>query len=541
MAALTDISISFPEVWKFIDENATKSADHLIENIGMIQSGYNEAVISLRSFAVEMTGGSGEAYRKEIESLRELSDWHDKMDKQREKEREGFSLLRQANEQAEARSNARAESERINSIKTVQGVDDEIMKLKEKAGAMATVGKMTEDAAKAYSANLIALENRRAAVEKQNSAARSEFHKKAREEYTDEAKAIDDLIARHREVYDLEQKRIKAKAQQSTQLTNAAHKEDFNTAVDAVKDTHEAEKDIVTARLKQQGATELQIKQQVTEMDKKFSQDMHNVRMQNIVDESKSRRVELQNERDELERSGIDGTEREKRLSKIKAEENKLIFDLRKRGIEEVGRFDREQNKLTHNLKLAAINAQLKAEEDKIAKTKAMNEMALNKTFDAKKFGEQQDPQKVFKQFQQDRMKKAQMEQAERDRDLAQRGVNGDDKAMDKFYTNQKRAMQQAKNQALQDAQNGNVGSDELQKAQAKVGQETVANFQKQGKLSSDVAKAMQDSLTSLANNADAIDNLQATVDQLVAFAKGQKQVAKRQSENARNQQNSLE
>ena len=69
--------------------------------------------------------------------------------------------------------------------------------------------------------------------------------------------------------------------------------------------------------------------------------------MQQIADESKSKMDQLEKERLKLEKSGIDGSEREKRLSLIQQEEDKVIFERRKKAIEEQGRFEREQNKLT--------------------------------------------------------------------------------------------------------------------------------------------------------------------------------------------------
>ena len=88
---------------------------------------------------------------------------------------------------------------------------------------------------------------------------------------------------------------------------------------------------------------------------------------------------------------------------------------------------------------------------------------------------------------------------------------------------------------------NGNVGGGELMNAQNQVAQKGLANQQKQGKISGDQAKAIADIMQALTDQANINDNMQATVDQLVANAKGIKQVTKRQAENARNQQNSLE
>ena len=541
---LTNISISFPEVWKEIDTVATQSAVHMVENIGLINDGYNETLLASQDLVGQMLGAEAGATRKLIEQKREQLAIDTKAAIQRELEKEGLALLAKANDQLANRLAARAEQSRIASLDSVSAVEAEIKAVKAAADAQVKAGKFGEQAQAEYSSKLETLQSRQMAIEKDAATKRTEYHKQRMSEYTDQMKAEDDLISRAREVYDLELKRGKEKSRQAAELKNTGAKQDFDTKLDVVKDTHEAEKDIATARLKAQGATEIEVKAQITEMDRKFSADLHAVKLQNIVDESRSRLAEIQKERLELDQSGINGTEREKRLSKIKADEDKLIFDQRKKAIEETGRFDREQNKLTNDLKIAGIQNQLKAEEDRILKTKAMADAVAQK-FDAKGFAQQQDPQKVFKQFQMDRMKQAQAEQMERDRALATQGQNigapGQKAALDKFFANQKAAMQKAKNQAARDAENGNFSDGELQKAQVNVGKEVVNNAGKQGQINANTVKALNDVLTGLANTADAQDNVQATLDRLVAAAKGQKQVAKRQSENARNQANSLE
>ena len=538
---LTNISISFPDVWKEIDKAATQSAVHMVENIGLINDGYNETLLASQDLVGQLLGAEAGATRKLIEQKREQLAIDTKAAVQRELEKEGLKLLAKANDELANRLAARAEQSRIASLDSVAAVEAEIKKVKEAADAQVKAGKFNADAQTEYAQKIEVLQSRQMAIEKDASTKRTEAHKQRMSEYTEEMKAQDDFINRAREVYDLELKRGKEKSRQAAELKNTGAKQDFDTKLDVVKDTHEAEKDIAEARLKAQGATEIEVKAQITEMDRKFSADLHAVKLQNIVDESRSRLVELQKERLELDQSGINGVEREKRLSKIKADEDKLIFDQRKKAIEETGRFDREQNKLTNDLKIAGIQAQLKAEEERINKTKAMNDQALAKVFDPRKFAEQQDPNKVFKQFQADRVKQAQEEQITRDDELGRKGMAGDDRAMKKFFDNQKKAMAQAKKQATQDAESGNFSEAEVTKAQANTAKQTVNNFQKQGKMNGDTVKAMQDALTALSNQADATDNIQGTLDQLVAFAKGQKQVAKRQSENARNQANSLE
>ena len=238
----------------------------------------------------------------------------------------------------------------------------------------------------------------------------------------------------------------------------------------------------------------------------------------------------------------------------IQQEEDKIVFERRKKAIEEEGRFQREQNKLTIDEQRAREMDRLKAIKD--ATDKAKKAIGIGGAggggggggnFDAaaKDILNAQDPKKVLKQLQEDRAKHAQMEQVERDRDLWVKGNNigmpGQKAALDKFWDNQRKAVAQARREAFDDAMNGNVGGGELMNAQNQVAQKGLANQQKQGKISGDQAKAIADIMQALTDQANINDNMQATVDQLVANAKGIKQVTKRQAENARNQQNSLE
>lgn len=509
-----------PSVWKAIDPVATRGAENLISNINLVRRAYN---------------GAGA----------DLADWQAKMVEQRAKEAEGFAMLGRANQELAARQEYRAEQQRLASINTIEGLNREIQATKEAAGAAATAGKFDAAAKEEYYQKLDYLELQRSKItENVEKARREQFNqsRKAHEEAINaEQDKLGEYMARLQEVYDLEYKRGQDRMRMARELQSTARSQDTDTAMEAGRDLQSGERQLVEARMKAAGATELQIKTQLAEMDKQFAAAVHSIKMQAIADESKAREALLQKERLELEKSGINGIEYEKRLSKIKAEEDKIVFDRRKKAIEETSRFDREQNRITIAQQLANQQALFAKEAERIAKIKAMNQQAIEKAFPAQDVLNSTDPRAVLRQVQENRARAAGQAQADRDRELFERGQAGDQAAMSKFAANQRREMARARRGAFNDAENGNVGEGELATAQAQVAGESLNVMQQQGRVSADTVTALQEALRAIADQATATENMQSTVNQLVASARGMRQATRRQAENSRNQQGSLE
>lgn len=509
-----------PSIWKAIDPIATKSAENLVSNINMIRKAYS--------------GADGE-----------LADWHAKMEAQREKEAEGFAMLGRANDELRGRQEYRAEQARLASINTIEGLNQEIQKTKEAAGAAATAGKFDAEAKEEYYQTMDFLELQRAKItENVEKARRDQFAKsrKAHEEAINaEQDKLGEYMRRMQEVYDLEHKRHQERARMARELREASRDQDTETVMDASKDLHEGDKARVDARLRAQGATEIQVKHQLAEMDRQFAESAYQIKMQSIADEWKARDAVHQKERLELEKSGLKGIEYEKRLSKIKADEDKMVFDLRKKAIEETGRYQREQNKLTTSQQLANEQALFAKEAERIQKIKALQREAIGKAFNPQEVLNSTDPQKVLRQIQENRARQAGQAQADRDRELWEKGQAGDKAAMNKFAANQRKEMAKARRLAYNDAENGNVGEGELATAQAQVAGEQLGLMQQQGRVTADTAVALQEALKAIADQATATEQMQTTVNQLVANAKGIRQATKRQAENSRNQQGSLE
>ncbi len=569
-----------PGIVKEFDATVTRWTDNSVENLGIVSNTFRSTSDNLADFYAAWTGDqqtainlmnqSTEAYLKwdgtynptekwktETEAMRERNAEQQRMFTYFKQSEDDFARIRIMNGQIKKDEEERGEAARIASIKTQDGITHEIEAWKLKRGELAANGKLTESVAaqmlKDYDV-LIKQQDKLGQFEKERMKAQNDAWKIQQKHMDEELSKYDDLIARTKEVYDLDVKRIEQKNRQNRELVGAGKNQDFQTGMDAAKDMHAGEKEIAEARLKAQGATDAAIRTELAKMDREFNERGHTLKMQQIADESKSKSDQLEKERLKLEKSGIDGTEREKRLSLIQQEEDKIVFERRKKAIEEQGRFEREQNKLTIDEQRARELDRLKAIKDAADKSKKAigiggkgGGAGVGGNFDeaAKEILGAQDQKKVLKQLQEDRAKQAQIEQAERDRDLWTKGNNigmpGQKAALNKFADNQRKAMAQARRGAFDDMMNGDVGDGELMAAQNKVAKQGLLNQQKQGKISGEQAKAIAEIMQALTDQANINDNMQATVDQLVANAKGIKQVTRRQAENARNQQNSLE
>ncbi|WP_397570452.1 hypothetical protein [Schlesneria sp. T3-172] len=540
MKDLLNVVIPFPDIWKEVDKIATKSAENLISNIGMLQQGYNDATMASESWVRQLLGEEASAIRKSIELRREQYAIDKEAAAKKAAEAPFQERLNQVNAEAAARAEARGEAERIASLKTVQAVDAEIKKVHERMESQKTSLRFTAEEAMKSNNQLIALERQREVAEKAASTKRSEYHKKRTEEYTEEMKAVDALISRQREVYDLEVSRARARAGFQKELLSTQKDETVQSVMAAAEAQHEQDKERVAARLKAQGVTETQIKSQLAELDQQFAATAHSVKMQMIADEFKIRRNELDRERLELEKSGINGIEREKRLSKIKAEEDKAIFEARKKAIAEQGNLERTQNTITANQRRAEQQAYIAAEEERRARAKADRDEALKKAFPTQDILNSTDPQKVLEQLRADRATREQQAQAERDSALGQQAMSGDKKAISQWNRNQRAAINRGKNSANRDFENGNVGESEFQQAQAEVALQSLAGLQQQGRISQQVAIGLAETLNAVTAEAAKNAALQQQVERLVAAAKGISQGAKRANDSYRSQMGSL-
>ncbi|WP_397570220.1 hypothetical protein [Schlesneria sp. T3-172] len=544
VVAVASELLHLPEIWKQIDAAATQATEQMVAGTNLATKAYDESTLALRQFYVEMTEGGGEAYRKEIESLRKLSDWHAKMDVQRGKEKEHFERIRGIHQQAEDRANARAEAQRIASIKTTEAIDSEIQKIKEQMGAQGTNLEFTAEESKRVNDLMISLEKRRADIVAETSKAIADARKKEADEFQQQQKEyqklVDEQAKSATELHDLEMKRAAEKAGFSRDLDAAERNQAAQAALESAKDQSEAQKELVTDRLKSQGATEEQIKRRMAEMDIELAAEIHTAKAEQMHDELSQKMADIDRQKAELDRSNDSEVEYNKKLIKLKSDADRLFFETNKRWLEERGRFEREQDAITAKHKLAQQQAVLAAEQEQREKAKALQNEALQKAFPVNDVLNSTDPRKVLQQLQANRSLQEQQAQAERDSALGQQAMAGDKASIAKWNRNQQAAMNRGRNSANRDFENGNLNENEVVQAQAEVAQQSLAGLQQQQRISEQTAQALGEVMNTLAQEAARANALQQSVEQLTAVARGMKQGARRGADSARSQIGSL-
>lgn len=493
------------DVGKEIDASTTRSVDILLQNMKIVRSAYK--------------GVSSEQFEESA-----------KIDAAQARNAESFRNLRRANDDVISNQQLAAEKQRIASISTIAGIDAEIRKFKEKSAEIARQGNFDEQDAKNHVAWMEAFGRRRDEIEKQSAQASAQYQRQRIQAYADERKALDALIDREVEVFrsrmELNQK-LNAIKQDTI---NAANREAQNVNVAAAKDAHDDEKERIKQQLELRGATETQIKSQLAQMDRQFAQADHALKLKNIDDEARARIQQLQKERAEIDQTG--GNRIERGLKKLKNEEElaKAIADYRKKQIAENGAFAKEWNKIEVADKRQAEAAKFAAEKERMDKVKALQEQAkeqLKAQFNARDFMNAQDPQKVFKQLQENRAQAAGQAAANDNADLWMKWQQGDKQAGRKYDKAVNAAQAKARRSAVNDFENGTLDQGEVSKAQGDVGQKTLSALQQQGKLEGDIANTLSDVLQTLAAEQQQRQQLQAFVGQLQAAARGQKNIAK--------------
>ncbi|HEY0981124.1 hypothetical protein [Schlesneria sp.] len=333
---------------------------------------------------------------------------------------------------------------------------------------------------------------------------------------------------------------IQARAGFQKDLNTTARDQDSQSGAEANRAHFEAEKAATISRMRATGALEIQVKGQVAAMEHKFAEAADHVKLQHIGDEFKARRAALEKEELELERSGITGIEKERRLAKIRMDLDKALFEARKKGIEESGRAEREWASLISRQRLAEQEALFAAEQERRDKAKADRDEALKRAFPTSEVLSDTDPQKVLEQLRADRALKEQQAQAERDSALGQQAIAGDNAAIAKWNKNQQAAINRGRNSANRDFEKGNPNESEFQQAQAEVAQQSLAGLQQQQRISEQTAQALGEVMNTLAQEAARANALQQSVEQLTAVARGMKQGVRRGADSARSQIGSL-
>ncbi|WP_397568573.1 hypothetical protein [Schlesneria sp. T3-172] len=567
LSAVNEAWSPIPDILKEFDASMTRTTNISVENMGLLKSLAQQTSDSISDVLAILTGdtktltdvirlnmdqylkwdgvfNADAKYRSAAEAAREFAAEQKRVSDAQAASVDDFARIRVMNAEITKSDAARAEAARIASITTVEGIQAELRAWNERRSKLANDNQLDDSTAKKMLAEretlVTKLANLEAGLREKARAQEAEFAAQVKARRLEETDWVNTQVAKSKELYELEMKRVQARSGFQKDLNSTARDQDSQSGMEGARARFEAERDAAISRMRATGATEIQVKSQVAEMEQKFAAAAHNVKLQQIADEFNARRAELEKEELELERSGITGIEKERRLAKIRLDLDKAQFEARKKGIEESGRAEREQASLISRQRLAEQEALFAAEQERRDKAKADRDEALKKAFPTQDVLNSTDPRKVLEQLRADRALKEQQAQAERDSALGQQAMAGDKAAIAKWNKNQQAAINRGRNSANRDFENGNVGEAELQQAQGEVAQQNLAALQAQGRITQEVAIGLAETLNAVTSEAAKNAALQQTVERLVVAAKGISQSAKRANDSYRSQMGSL-
>lgn len=537
-----EASFTLPELgaWKTFDETVTFATKQIVSDVTSLNKAYDSGVISLRSFAVQIMGGNGEAYRSEIALIRELKQVHKDLEAQRDLERDGFKLLADANKTLQQRESERAEQEKINSIKTIEELNNEVLAYRQFAGEQAKAGNMNSAQAEYHVKTMEALEKRRGEIVKESAKQQEEAAKQLRETqktaFDAQVKEFDELLKQDKQLADAEKKRAESAADHAKSLTQTKNNESLSEDLADAKATLEMQKLITAEKMKSGGKKEAEIKAKMAEMDIESLHAEHALRLKYLDEESQAALDDVKKRREEVEKS--DRTEHEKAMELVKlgAEEDKTKFDAERKRITEIAKLKRDQSTIESKEERDRIQEKYRLEKELHDKQKAEAEK-IGHGFDAKGFMGGFDQQQVLRQVQENRAKQEKENQGLKDQWMLD---SGDPKNKAKFEQNQRTAAAKGRRSAYNDAENGQLDQGEISKAQSDLAQQTIQTQVQQGKLNSNQAKVLTDAVKAQANQQDAIDSINQTLAAIINAQKGIKNASTASANVAKTQAGSL-
>ena len=515
---------------KKLDEDFTRFTDIQVKNIDAIKKKYGEVKDAGFGFLDMISGrqAPGAEYDKMYD---ERAKDHSKLDAQREKEAGSFEQLRIANDKVANAAAGRAEAERLASLKTTAAIDDELRAMSKRSGEAARAGQFDEEDGKRHLAITEYLQKRRAQViidsERQAAEAKKRAFEAEKKQSDERYKIFEAETKRIRELNDLEEKRMLQRSAFARDLAGYAQDKKQGSDNDVAKQAFDNEKQLTAEKMKMGGSNDSQIKTKLFQMDMEFAKKAHAERMMGIGDEAARLRENLADQKRSIDRMTGDAHAKAVAEAKWRADIDKAEFDIRKKRIDELAGFRTEKTKLELEQARQLEDAKFQKAKERLEKEKQLQEQALGKVFNEKDFMNQQDPDKVYGRIEADRVKKAQQEQAVKDKALGERAQGGDEMAMKRYKENQAAAERRAKRGLFRDAENGTVNENEVAKAQAQVAGQTVQQMQNQGVLNQNVSRVVTDQLKAIADQNAAIMTINAQMVQVQAFMKGQKVLAK--------------
>lgn len=468
------------DVFGWIDRAATKQTDNFVANVGAMKSAWRSFVDQQRASVAEDLGGNAKEYLEEVKALRELSAWHEKMDRQREEERDDFARLRKINADLESDRQQAESRKRLDAMKTLSEIDAEIQRQREKAGQMAAARQFDRQSAEQHAAAMADLERRRTVIaeaEERRRLAIAEAGRKFRQDMEErslreQARLRDDYLRESREAYERHQEIMTQREQAIRDFRFALHREVVNDAI---------------AALEREGAD---------------AETIHAAKLQQIEQERNQRLAATD---DQLEKE-------------------RILFEAEQRLLQEESAFRREQLR-------KQVDDERRAAEEKLRIRKELHDRLRGQLEGQGVTGEsilqQQDQRKVLEMLQARR--RAAAENAFRNSEEGQRmsaEANTGSQANARFKARLRAVNRQADIDAFRDARSGNLNPGELQQAQADAARQQLQAMQQNGKLSSDVVQVLTQQAQAAAQQQATIDILQQQVEALGQQARGQQRAA---------------
>jgi hypothetical protein len=360
-----------------ITETVLKNSAKGLKDWGaFLESWIDEArgnFVRFENSAVKALGFKGDdnadRYVEEAKALRDLAAWHEKMNKQREKERAGFAALgeaNRANDQAMANS---ARAKEIAELKTIGQIEREIYKVRELAGVRAQSGKISPEEDDAHKKRLRMIEDQQstdlksAKTKQQRAKIESEAAKEIAKEESDYISKIGEL--RNRDLAALEQRR--------TQITE----EESNKRLAKEKETAESLKRVFQSlndeRNAQGHATAIDEARDSGASERR----LHEMRLQ-WIDEEAEARSETAKSADELviieaeaEKKRISETEQFRRDEIKRTAEAKIRFQQTIKAFEDASNeVQQARIEFADQMELQSLQLKLDSQRNFAAKTK---------------------------------------------------------------------------------------------------------------------------------------------------------------------------
>ncbi|HEY4259445.1 MAG TPA: hypothetical protein VGM98_04770 [Schlesneria sp.] len=487
------IGSGLTQAWKDVDTVATRTADNNIKSLNNIR---------------EALSGVTQEQREAIE----------KLEAQREKEKDGFAALRDANERLAADESQRARTAQIASIATVAGVEKEITAVREAAATQARAGNVQ----KGLYEELKALELQKTKILQTEETARVQSLQKSLEqrkqfeaEYAKsqwEAQLRD--VKQFQEAYDKEKKILEGFYDFRRNLVFDARNEDLKTAEALIKQSGEEAK--AKANLLEGDKKDVALKQ--AQRDTEGA--LHALKIKGIEEELKQATAAAKSE-DDVRKANYDYQ--------------------RKRAAAEAA-FNREVMVQKLQDRQAESDKAIAIEKAKQAALKNTNAEALGKAgFNAQDLLSNANGKDVQKALQQQARDRAKQYVNANNEDLRKQAEFDNGGAADQQL---KRLQKQAQDEAAQTAgrrfRQGKTDPTDLINAQAQVANQTLVEQAAQGNVSGNTLQAVQEQLKAVAANAAATAAQQQTIDRMKKDLANVTGAAVANAQRARAQANSL-